>query len=133
MRIRTNLEKMQGLIHDRWFDLLQVRHDAARQSFSISLGEDDHGPYHDKVLTVTDVSDLKVTDEADIRIYDLNEIVLEPGCVRLLSNFPLEIRLSVGNDCELSIQFVEPPCYYVPIKAEEAVRPRRKWWKWGRP
>lgn len=115
MRTLANLESMQSLVHDYWFDLNQIVHDNQRATVKLGLGEHKKGPYDERIITVTNVLEIKSIDEARIQIYTLNRIEGVAGCVRLISNFPLEVRLKVGEGSELSIEDSRGDCYYLPV------------------
>src|SRR5882724_7241526 len=103
MRTLANLRSIQGLIHDYWFDLNQVHHDFQQGTVRLGLGEGKKGPFDKRIITVTNVLKMDIIDEAEIQTYDLNRIEVTREHVRIVSNFPLEIRLAVREDSELSI------------------------------
>jgi len=115
MRILANLESLQSLIHDYWFDLDQVLHDVQQGTVRLGLGGRKRGPYDERIITVTGVLQISVVDEAEIQLYDMNRIEAAAGRVRLVSNFPLEIRLAVREGAELSIEILRGDCYYLPL------------------
>jgi hypothetical protein len=114
MRILANLESLQSLIHDYWFDLDQVLHDAQQRTVRLGLGGHKRGPYDQRIIMVTHVLRVSVMDEAEIQLYDMNRIEAA-GRIRLVSNFPLEIRLAVSSGSELSIEVLRGDCYYLPL------------------
>ena len=115
MKILVNLESLQSLIHDYWFDLEQLLHDVQQGTVKLGLGQHKRGPYDERIITVTGVLQVSVMDEAEIQLYDMNRIEAAAGRIRLMSNFPLEIRLAVSAGAELSIEVLGRDCYYLPL------------------
>ncbi len=115
MRILANLDSIQRLIHDFWFDLDLVRHDIQTGTVKVELGEDRKPPYHGCTITVTNVVKMSIADDAEIRFYDLNRIKVTANTVRLVSGFPLEILLAVSEGAELSVEDARGDCFYLPF------------------
>ena len=101
----TDLLSVLDLVHDRWFDLSQVKFDKASEECTLFLGEKRKGPFDDRVLKISGVLDVKISDEAGIGIYDLRDLIPEPSSssIRITSGFPLELILKVKQTCEISI------------------------------
>lgn len=105
IRCETDLFGVLDLVHDRWFNLDQVKFDRENGEVMIFLGEKRKGPFTEKVLKIDGVSDLKINDEARIGIYDFCEIVPDPSSasLRITSGFPMEIILKVRQGCVISV------------------------------
>jgi hypothetical protein len=103
MQIFIDMDSLLDLIHDRYFDLAECEFDQARHEFRVGFSDSREGPYNEKFLIVTDVSDVAIHDEAQIQIYDLCEVHTGPSTVCLVSCVPLEIELTVGNNCSLCL------------------------------
>jgi hypothetical protein len=94
-----------GLIHDRWFDLEMMTFDRARRTVVLFFGDRRGGPYNEKSLTITDVSEVTVNDRARIQIYDIERLLIDEGtsAIRVTSGFPLEIVMAYGASCEIRV------------------------------
>ncbi len=104
-KYRTDLLGVLDLVHDRWFDLSQVKFDKASEECILFLGQKRKGPFNDRILKISGVLDVKIRDEAGIGIYDLCDLIPEPssGSIRITSGFPMELILKVKRTCEISI------------------------------
>lgn len=102
-QILTDLDGLLDLIHDRFFDLTECEFDRETREFRLSRSDRGKGPYNQKLLKVTDVSDIAIRDEAQTQIYDLCDVKIGPSSVRILSCIPLEIVLTVGPACTIFI------------------------------
>ena len=92
------------LIHDRWFDLNQVKYDAAQHKVTFEFGEKKNGPF-DQELTIKAVTGYQIDDEAHIQIYDINEVQIDPSTrlITITSSFPLTIEIQVEDNWEIII------------------------------
>jgi hypothetical protein len=115
----VDLERISAAVHDAWFELDRVEHDAETGEVRLTvypadrkrgqLIESGHAPREPLPrplgeLVVRNVVHLDVADDAGIGWFDVGGIALDPttNVVRLWSHYPLEIRLTVeGIDVEL--------------------------------
>ena len=99
LKFETDVWGVPDLIHDRWFDLAQVRFDQQKQEVTFSLGEKRKGPFTDKKLKIIGVSSITIKDkdEAKIGIYDFCDLIPDylSSSIKITSGFPLEIILKV--------------------------------------
>jgi hypothetical protein len=84
-------------IHDRWFDLDHIRFDEGSGVVVIPFGDSERGPFHG-TLTLKGVERYEVEDHADIGVYDINRIAIEPPTIVLTSGFPLRLTFHVGDN-----------------------------------
>ncbi len=129
-RIYIDTDTLLDLVHDRFFDLTECGFNRELGEYRLSFGDQSKGPYDEKLLKVTDVADASVRDEAEIGIYDINRIEIAPQMIRIVSSFPLEIALTVGED--VSIFILQHPSRGGERRAasEEAREGcRRPWWR----
>lgn len=105
IKFETDLSGVLDLVHDRWFNLDQVRLDKTNGEVTFFLGEKRKGPFTDKILKIDGVSDLKIKDDARIGIYDFCDLIPEysSASVRITSGFPMEIVLKVKQRCVISV------------------------------
>lgn len=116
-KILIDRPSLLDLVHDRWFDLNAFQFDQEKHEICLYLGERRKGPYDEKLLKVTDVLDVAFRDEAQIQIYDLADVQITPSSIRLVSGFPLEIVLTIGEQCEISLS-VNPSKVQKEIRSE---------------
>jgi len=103
-RILIDRPCLLDLVHDRSFDLNEFAFDRQRREVCLYLGGYDiKGPYDQKCLRVTDVSDAAINDKAGIGIYSINQIKFRHPFIRITSNVPLEIVLTIGEKCTIHI------------------------------
>jgi hypothetical protein len=102
--IVTDRFGLLDLVHDRWFDLEQLAFDKTSRQVTLRLGENRKGPYDQKTLTVTDVAEISIQDDAQIGIYDLSDVQIGDSYVRLTSGMPLTINLAVGDGCKIHVR-----------------------------
>ena len=108
----VDLTRVASWIHDQWFDLDQVIHDADRSELrpTIYPGRQSGGffkvarapsteqlPVAIGELIVRNVAAVTIRDDAGIGWFDIGGLAFDPGTnqVRLWSNFPLEICIQV--------------------------------------
>jgi hypothetical protein len=105
LRFETDISGVLDLVHDRWFDLAQVKFDDHKQEVTFSLGEKRKGPFTDRILKISGVSNITIKDEAKIGIYDLCDLM--PDClsssIKITSGFPLEIILEVKQQVSIYV------------------------------
>ena len=102
-RFSIDQPTLLDLVHDRWFDLKEFEFDKEKREACLYLSDNRKGPYDEKLLKVTDVSNVEIRDEAQIQIYDLCDVQIGPSSIRLVSGFPLEIVLRTGAKCEITL------------------------------
>jgi hypothetical protein len=103
-RIHIDGDTLLDLVHDRYFDLTECEFDRERREYRLSFGDQGKGPYAERLLKVTDVPDVSIRDEAQIGIYDINYIEIAPPMVTIVSAFPLQITLTVGDEATIFIR-----------------------------
>jgi len=83
---------LHDLVHDRWFDLKELRFDKKLGLVSLRFGDKRKGPF-DQSLAVAGVAAVNVKDDAHIGIYDIDrlEIDTRKPSLTLTSGFPLQI------------------------------------------
>ncbi len=91
------------LVHDRWFDLGQLKTDSEKHEVELYLGEKRKGPYDEKILKITKVLHVAIDDRAQIGIYDLSDIQITATSIRVESPMSLVITVTVGDGCEISL------------------------------
>jgi len=90
------------MVHDRWFDLDQFEFDKRERKASLYLCEDaGERPY--RRMEITDIADVSVHDTERIQIYDLCDVELMRGSIRLVGCIPLEIVLTAGEQSKIYI------------------------------
>ena len=80
-------------LHDRWFDLDDIRFDKPSATVTIPFSQD-------RVqLVIHDANDLRVDDSENIGTYDFNTITYEPEYRRLsvLTGVPLKLEIEVDT------------------------------------
>ena len=99
---QSSLAALLDAVHDRWFDLADVRIDDRTEAVTLHLGDSKHGPFH-RELTVKPVSALDVQDEAHIGLYDLDSVRVNQVKKEIVvtSGFPLKLTMCVGDEWEL--------------------------------
>jgi hypothetical protein len=105
LKFETDVWGVLDLIHDRWFDLAQVRFDQQKQEVTFSLGEKRKGPFTDKKLKIIGVSSITIKDEAKIGIYDFCDLIPDylSSSIKITSGFPLEIILKVTQQSSIYV------------------------------
>ena len=105
LRFETDRSGILDLIHDRWFELAQVKFDQQNGEVTFSLGEKRKGPFADKILKITGVINILIKDNAKIGIYDFCDLIPDysSSSVRITSGFPLEIIIEVGQQCSIYV------------------------------
>jgi hypothetical protein len=105
LKFETDVWGVLDLIHDRWFDLAQVRFDQQKQKVTFSLGEKRKGPFTDKKLKIIGVSSITIKDEAKIGIYDFCDLIPDylSSSIKITSGFPLEIILKVTQQSSIYV------------------------------
>ena len=109
LSFHTDMSGVLDLVHDRWFDLAQVKLDQQKGEVTFSLGEKRKGPFADRILKITGVSNITIRDDAKIGIYDFCDLIPDysSSSIRITSGFPLEITLEVKQ--QGSIYVLTPP------------------------
>ena len=102
-RILIDKFTLLDLVHDRWFDLGQLKTDSEKHEVELYLGEKRKGPYDEKILKITKVLRVAIDDRAQIGIYDLSDIKITATSIRLESPMSLVITVTVGEGCEISL------------------------------
>ncbi|BCA54017.1 hypothetical protein W02_11570 [Nitrospira sp. KM1] len=97
LRFHTDMSGVLDLVHDRWFELAQVKFDRQKGEVTVPLGEKRKGPFADKILKITGVSNITIMDDAKIGIYDLCDLIPDysSSSIRITSGFPIEIILEI--------------------------------------
>lgn len=118
MTTPSELADISGAIHDEWFAIERLEHDAERKELRvpiyaghlknrwfIEVGRPPEDPPPPPVakLVVRNVIDVSVEDEAEIGWYDVNRLEFESGSgeLRIVSNVPCEV---VVRCLELDVQ-----------------------------
>ena len=63
-RIYIDTDTLLELVHDRLLDVTGCELDRERREYRLSFGDRSKGPHDEKLLKVTDVSDVSIRDEA---------------------------------------------------------------------
>lgn len=100
-RILVDKFTLLDLLHDRWFNLEDVKFDDEKHEVRLYVGEKRKGPYDEKILIVTNVSHVAIDDKAKIGIYDLSDVEITSTSIRLKSPMSLVINLTVSESCEI--------------------------------
>lgn len=102
-------------IHDRWFDLDEVDFSESTGQLRLRLGDRKKGPF-DRELTISDVKSYQIEDQAQIGIYDLNDVKIDPKRreIVITSGFPLQMKLLVGEKWEIALR----PGHGAPPRAD---------------
>ena len=101
------LDALNELVHDRWFDLRGARHDPVSETFRISF---DPGvvptakrarftPEHAHVLEVRNVRSVDMEDSEKVDTYDFNSLRYDDSAstVTIRTGIPLRLVLSVRS------------------------------------
>lgn len=100
-RILTNRLGLLELAYGMRFDLEEFTFDEERREICLYLGYRRKGPYNQRLLKITDISHVEIHDEAQIRIYDLDDVQISTSSIRLMSSTALEIVLTVSGESEI--------------------------------
>ena len=105
LRFETDICGALDLVHDRWFDLAQVKFDDHKQEVIFSLGEKRKGPFTDRILKIIGVSNITIKDDAKIGIYDICDLTPDylSSSIKITSGFPLEIILEVKQQVSIYV------------------------------
>jgi len=91
-----------------WFDLFRLDYDRQDRQFRLPLSYSKR-PNFEKLLTVTDVSDVTVNGRMTGEICELQRLDVSDNSVRLTSDFPLEVVLTTGDDRTIEITDLPRP------------------------
>ena len=108
MKILTDEGGLAELVHDRWFDVGEVRYLEEEKEFRLHFSTKRKGPYDENLLRITNVTGVEIKDEASLELYNLRTVEITPNSVRLISSFPLEILLTVNEGSEISVLEIHP-------------------------
>jgi hypothetical protein len=103
------LPELNGLLHDRWFDVDNLAFDELREEFRLIFGK--HKALHDQYLVISGVLGYKLTDREHIGIYDIYELSvnLERRKILITGCIPISIELDVSEDFEIVMYSEQPP------------------------
>ena len=103
------LPELNGLLHDKWFDVDNLTFDELREEFRLIFGK--HKALHDQYLTISGVLGYKITDSEQVGIYDIYELSvnLERRKILITGCIPISIELDVSEDFEITIHSGQPP------------------------
>jgi hypothetical protein len=119
MTTPSELADISAAIHDEWFDIERLEHDAERNELRLPVyaarwekrwiietgrPPEDPPPPPMATLVVRNVNDVSVEDEADIRWYGFGRLRYESGTgeLRIVSNVPCEVVVRCSElDVEL--------------------------------
>jgi DUF971 family protein len=99
------LRQVNGVIHDKWFAISQVRFDANTLVSTIPLSETKVTPV-DVELVVTGVRDIEVVDTEKIENYDVNRVVFDnkKRALILYGNIPVRLTLLLDQAWTLQLR-----------------------------
>jgi hypothetical protein len=117
--VSDELESIAGFLHDRWFDLEEVRLDNTRNELRVPFldrrpgsgrirrrlaGRAEEGPQVAGELVVSNVVGYSIDDRAGVRWFDFKWISYDDQTRRLSirSNMPLEVLIIV-EDLDVSL------------------------------
>ncbi len=91
------------MVYDTWFDLEDLAFDREQREARLYLSDGRKGAHDEKLLRITDVSDVSPDDPARTGRYCLDDIEITASSVRLATSAGLEIDLAVGERCRIHI------------------------------
>jgi len=91
----ADLSVVAARVHDLWFDLDQVHAQRLDNQVTLRLGARQAPPSLE--LVIANVEAVEVLDEAQIRIYDINELLYSSPVLTLTSGFPLVLNFTVSS------------------------------------
>ena len=94
-------ELLNGLLHDLWFSLGSLRYDSGTQEATMRLGARRHEPFDAMMVTITEVQDVSISDEAQIDVYDIASVSIADDRIVLTSGFPLRIIFRVRQTSKI--------------------------------
>src|SRR5512138_3648318 len=100
--IQTDIPGLLEITSNMWFDLKRLSFDKESQELQLPLGYRER-PYDQKLLLVTGVSDISINNQDSAEPYRLRDVQLGNGSIRIKSSSPLEIVLSIGEQCTLYV------------------------------
>ena len=93
-----------------WFDLFRLDFDRQEQQVRLPLSYSKRPLYFQKLLTVTDVSDVAINGGPMTgEICDLQDIEVTNTSVRITSSVPLEVVLTTGDGCSIYLTDLQKP------------------------
>jgi len=101
-QIQTDTTGLLEMTCNMWFDLKRFSFDKKGQEVRLPLGYRER-PYDQKLLIVTAVSGVAINDQDNAEAYGLRDVQVTSGSIRIKSSSPLEIVLTVGEQCRLYI------------------------------
>ncbi len=107
-RNAKDLGALPHAIRGMWFDLFRLDYDRQDRQFRLPLSYSKR-PNFEKLLTVTDVSDVTVNGRMTGEICELQRLDVSDNSVRLTSDFPLEVVLTTGDDRTIEITDLPRP------------------------
>jgi len=109
--ILTDEQGLGDLVHDYYFDLDRFTFDEEAREARMYLGYQRKGPLDDRLLRITDVCAVSINDTERIGVYDLCDVEVSPPTVRLIGCIPIEIVLTIGEQCRIYLTLNKPPPY----------------------
>lgn len=106
----------EALVEQVWFSSEDVSFDHERGEVRIPFGEAT-GSYFSRsprhitpmgTVVIRGVDSAEARDQARITLYDILDIDVEPGSMRIASNFPYEIRMRTGASFDCGIEWIDP-------------------------
>ena len=109
-----------GVLHDLlveryWMSTAELSFDEASKTFTMTVGdrerrwmrlvEIESGGFVERMrLTVLDVGNVDVRDDADIEVYDTKDVRQQGDVLTFESNFPFEIELKLEPGARMRIE-----------------------------
>ena len=99
-KIHTDAAGLVDMVREMSFDLSRLNFDRQEQEVSLPLGY--RKRRHDqKLLTVTDVSDVTISGRANVGPCEVRDIEVKHASVRIRSIIPLDVVLTTGSRCRI--------------------------------
>jgi len=121
-RIHTDAAGLVDMTREMWFDLSRLDFDREEREVNLPLGYQKRR--HDqKLLTVTDVSDVAISGRANVGPCEVRNIEVTDASVRITSSVPLEVVLTTGDGCSIYLTDLQVPyrVWRIEINIGEAI------------
>ena len=107
-KIHTDAAGLADMVREMSFDLSRLNFDRQEQEVSLPLGYRKRRR-DQKLLTVTDVSDVAISGRANVGPCEVRNIEVTDASVRITSSVPLEVVLTTGDGCSIYLTDLQKP------------------------
>jgi len=103
MGIEIDLDNLLDLVHDRFFSLSRCVYRRDKADFLLPFGDEADRTFDQQLMRITNVLAVDIKDDARVETYDINTVVLSASDVRIISAFPMEIKLATGSGARIHV------------------------------